>query len=540
MNVDLILHNARIYTVDSTRPWAEAVACSGGQIIAVGSNNEVIALAGPKTQLIDAQKQLVLPGLIDAHVHLLQYAVRRQQVNLFGMSDFDKVRRKVRRAVTKAQPGEWIQGWGWDENLWDVQPDRAWLDDIAPDNPVALARMDMHTWWVNTAAMIQAEITRNTPDPPDSHLERDAAGELTGLLREWNAIRLVQQYIPQPDEAHRLNWLRETIAEAHRLGLTGIHDQRVEQEGRQSLRVFQTLHRQGQLSLRVHMHLTADYLTEATILGLQAGLGDDRLWFGHIKTFADGTMGSRTALLLEPFEGEPDNLGITITPVETLHKLASQANQAGFPLSVHAIGDRAVREVMGVLSEHPPGDSIFTAGLPHRIEHVQLIHPDDLVALGQSNIFASVQPVHLLTDWPTADRVWGQRARYAYAFRSLLDHGTRLAFGSDAPVAPLNPMLGFYAAVVRQNEQGEPVGGWYPEERLSVVETIRGYTRGPALLAGKQHVQGSITPGKWADMIVLSRNIFEIPPEELAEVKVILTIFAGGVVYGADSDLRGF
>jgi predicted amidohydrolase YtcJ len=400
--------------------------------------------------------------------------------------------------------------------------------------------MDMHTWWINTAALVQAEITRNTPDPPDSRLERDAAGELTGLLREWNAIRLVQQYIPQPDDAHLLNWLREAIAEAHRLGLTGIHDQRVEQEGRQSLRLFQTLHRQGKLDLRVHMHLPADYLAEATTLGLQAGLGDDRLWFGHIKTFADGSMGSRTALMLEPFEGEPDNRGIAITPVETLNELASQANQAGFPLSVHAIGDRAVREVLGVLSEHPPGDSIFTAGLPHRIEHVQLIHPDDLSALGQSNIFASVQPVHLLTDWSTADRVWGQRARYVYAFRSLLDHGTRLAFGSDAPVAPLNPMLGFYAAIARQNEQGEPIGGWYPEERLTVAETIRGYTMGPALLAGKPHVQGSITPGKWADMIVLSRNIFEIPPEELADVKVVLTIFAGGVVYRSDSDLLDF
>ena len=239
MDTDLILHNAHIYTVDSTRPWAEAVACAGRQIIAIGSNDEVLALAGPKTQLIDVQAQLVLPGLIDAHVHFLQYAIRRHQINLFGVSDFDEVRRRVRQAVAEAKPGQWVQGWGWNENLWDIQPTRVWLDDIAPNTPVVLARTDMHTWWVNSTAMEQAGITPDTPDPPDSRLERDAAGELTGILREWNAIRLVQQHIPQPDEFTLQGWLREIMAEAHQLGLTGIHDQRVEREGDQSLRLFQ-------------------------------------------------------------------------------------------------------------------------------------------------------------------------------------------------------------------------------------------------------------------------------------------------------------
>lgn len=531
MNADLILHNARIYTVDPAQPWAEAVACQDGQIIAVGHNDEVMALAGSQTQVIDAQQHLVLPGLIDAHVHFRQYAIRRHQINLLGVKSFEEVLQRVRQAAFAAQPGQWLQGWGWDEHLWDVQPTRAWLDDIAPRNPVALARMDMHTWWVNSAALAQAGITADTPDPPESRLERDATGALTGLLREWNAIRLVEEHIPEPDETLLLDWLRETIDEAHQLGLTAIHDQRVEQEGKKSLRLFQALHRQGELTLRVHAHLAADYLTEAATLGLQAGFGDDRLWLGHVKTFADGTMGSRTALMLAPFEGEPDNLGLAITPVDELRELARQAHQAGFSLSVHAIGDRAVRDVATVLAECPPADSPFTTGLRHRIEHVQLIHPDDLPRLGQHNIFASVQPVHLLTDWPTADQVWGERARYTYAFRALLNHGAQLAFGSDAPVAPLNPLLGIYAAVTRKNEQGEPAQGWYPEECLTVAEAIRGYTIGPATLAGQQHRQGSITPGKWADMIVLSRNLFEIPPDALAEVSVKLTIFAGQVVY---------
>ncbi|MBN1995209.1 MAG: amidohydrolase [Anaerolineae bacterium] len=531
MNADLILHNAKIYTLDPIQPWAEAAACANGRVIAVGRNEEIKTLVGPKTKLVDAQRQLALPGLIDAHVHLLQYAIRRHQVNLFGVRDFAAVRRSIREAVAKVRPGQWIQGWGWDENLWGVQPTRHQLDDLAPHNPVALARMDMHTWWVNSAALAQAGISAHTPNPPDSQIEREATGEPTGLLREWNAIRLVERHILLLDEKVLEIWLREAIAAANQFGLTGIHDQRVEQEGEQSLRLFQALNRQGQLNLRVHHHLAADYLAEAATLGLQAGLGNDRLWLGHVKTFADGTMGSRTALMLEPFEGERDNWGITVTSAERLKQLARQANQIGFPLSVHAIGDRAVREVISILDENPPGDSNCTPGLPHRIEHVQLIHPADLPRLGRSNIFASVQPVHLLTDWPTADRVWGQRARYTYAFRSLLDHGVRLAFGSDAPVAPLNPMPGIYAAVTRQDEQGQPAQGWYPEERLTVAEAIHGYTIGPAMLAGKQAVQGSISPGKWADMIVLSRNIFEIPPHELAEATVKLTIFAGQVVY---------
>ncbi|MBN1218270.1 MAG: amidohydrolase [Anaerolineae bacterium] len=534
MKAELILHNAKIYTLDPTRPWAEAVACANGRIIAVGRNEEIKALARLKTKLVDAQQQLVLPGLIDAHVHLLQYAIRRHQVNLFGVSDVDGVREKVRQAVAGASPGQWIQGWGWDERLWASPPHRHQLDDIAPHNPVVLARMDMHTWWVNSAALAQAGISAHTPNPPDSYIERDATGEPTGLLREWNAIRLVEQYIVLPDGEMLEIWLREAVAAANRFGLTGIHDQRVEQEGELSLQLFQALNRQGQLNLRVHHHLAANYLAQAMTLGLQAGFGDDRLWLGHVKTFADGTMGSRTALMLEPFEGEKNNRGIAVTSVERLRQLARQANQIGFPLSVHAIGDRAVREVISILGENPPENSNFTSGLPHRIEHVQLIHPDDLPRLGRANIFASVQPVHLLTDWPTADRVWGQRTRYTYAFRSLLEHGTQLAFGSDAPVAPLNPMLGIYAAVTRQDEQGQPAKGWYPEERLTVAEAIYGYTLGPAKLAGKQHRQGSISSGKWADMIVLSRNILEIPPNELAEVAVKLTIFDGRVVYQAE------
>jgi hypothetical protein len=555
MKADLILRNARIYTVDPTRPWAEAVACARGRIVAVGRNDEVMDLAGPDTRIIDAGGRLVLPGLTDAHVHFLQYAIRRHEVSLFGVGDFDEVRRRVRQAVDDAGSGKWVQGWGWDENLWEAEPDRVYLDDIAPHTPVALARMDMHTWWVNSAALRRAGITRQTADPPESRIERDATGEPTGILREWNAIRLVQQHIPDPDADTLQEWLRDAMAEAHQLGLTAIHDQRVKSEGRMTFRLFQALRRRDQLNLRVQMNIAAEYLPEAATLGLQPGFGDDRLWIGHVKAFADGSMGSQTALMLEPFEGDPHNRGVAVTPADELWELAVRAEEAGFSLSVHAIGDLAVRNVLDVLSEFQPDEpssvppnepdgryekgasarsnvSGVSSPLPHRIEHVQVVHPDDLARLNRHSIVASMQPVHLLTDWPTADRVWGRRARYAYAFRSLLDHGTYLAFGSDAPVAPLNPMLGIYAAVARQDEQGEPEAGWYPQERISVAEAILGYTMGPAYVAGKQHVQGSITPGKWADIIVLSRNIFDIPPAEIAETEVEMTIFDGKVYAG--------
>lgn len=532
MHADLILYNARVYTVDAHRPWAQAVACAGGRIVAVGGDDEVRDLAGPDTRRIDCGGRAVLPGLIDAHVHLLDYAVKQQQVNLFGVRDVDEVRRRVRDGVAAAGPGKWVRGWGWDENPWDVQPTRALLDEVAPDTPVALTRVDMHTLWVNGAALRRAGVTAETPDPAEGRIDRDADREPTGILREWDAMALITAYVPDPDEADLLDWLRATIAEAHALGLTGIHDQRIEGEGPQSFRLLQALHRRGNLTLRVHANVAAAHLSHAAALGLQPGFGDERLWIGHVKAFADGSMGSRTALMLEPYEGEPDNRGVAVTPASELWDLAVRADEAGFPLSVHAIGDRAIRTVVDVLSEFGPKEAVTGGALPQRIEHVQILHPEDLPRLARHDIVASMQPVHLIGEWETSDRAWGQhRTRYAYALRSLLDAGTQVAFGSDAPVAPLDPMLGIYAAVTRQDPEGRPADGWHPQERISVHEAVRGYTLGPAALAGREHLQGAIAPGKWADMIVLSDNIFAIAPASIKETQVDLTVVDGEVVY---------
>jgi predicted amidohydrolase YtcJ len=378
MKADMILHNAKIYTVDPQQPWAEAAAIANGRFLAVGSNQDILQLAGPGTKLVDGNGRLALPGLTDAHVHFLQVAIRKQQISLFGLADFAEVERAVATAVATTPAPQWVIGWGWDENLWGFSPTAAHLDAIAPDRPIVLARMDMHTWWVNSAALRLAGIDAQTPDPPESKIERDENGRPTGLLREWNAIELVERHIPDPDEATLEIWLREAIGDAHRLGLTGIHDLRVEREGRQSFHLWQKLRRQGELKLRVHMNLAADFLREADTLGLQPGFGDDRLWIGHAKAFADGTMGSRTASMLEPFVGEPDNNGVIVTSAEELWEMTSLAAQGGFPMSVHAIGDRAVREVLDVLGERQTLDGPGGLLLPHRIEHVQVIHPDDI------------------------------------------------------------------------------------------------------------------------------------------------------------------
>ncbi len=527
MKPNLILYNAKIYTADSARLWVEAIACQDGRIVALGRSADLLELATPQTRRIDGQGKLVLPGLIDSHIHFLQYAIRRHQVNLFGVRDFAEVRRRVEVAVQQAAPGQWVQGWGWDENLWEVSPTAAHLDDLAPNTPVVLARMDMHTWWVNSAAMRQANLTAETPTPPESRIERDASGQPTGIFREWNAIALIEKHLPPPPQNLLKQWMQEAMAEANQLGLTGIHDQRVEWEGQQSWQLWQALRREEALTLRVHAHVAADYLPQLTELGLQAGLGDEQLWLGHAKTFVDGTLGSRTALMLEPFEGEPNNFGVVVTTVDELTEIAAQAQTAGFPLSIHAIGDKAVRQVIDVLSQYPPQFDI----MPHRIEHVQVIHPDDLPRLAQHNLVASVQPVHLMTDWATADACWGKRARYTYAFRSLADNQARLSFGSDAPVAPVNPMLGLYAAVTRQDSLGQPPKGWYMAEWLTITEAIQGYTTAPAYVAGKSDRQGTLTVGKWADFIMTSHNIFAIPAPEIAQVEVELTVFDGRVVH---------
>ena len=351
---DLLLQNGTVYPVEPAHIRAQAVAVKDGRILAVGDDSELEPLIGSKTRVIDLKGRLVVPGLTDSHVHFLVYALRRHQVVLDGVDDWEEVRRRIRAGVERTAPGEWVLGWGWNQNLWGdgTFPSKADLDDIAPYNPVVLTRTDFHTLWVNTLALERAGITAQTPDVPESRIDRDpATGEPSGILREWGAMRLIEDVIPIPSDSATDTALRETIAEAHQLGLTGVHDMRVKTEKLNALRAFQRLYHRGELTLRVSCALPVDRLDETIAMGLDSGPGDATLRVGGIKVFTDGSMGPGTAWMLEPYADDPNNRGLAITSEDQLRDIALHADQAGLSLIIHAIGDCAVREVLDVLAE---------------------------------------------------------------------------------------------------------------------------------------------------------------------------------------------
>jgi predicted amidohydrolase YtcJ len=399
---------------------------------------------------------------------------------------------------------------------------------VAPHNPVFLTHKSGHAAWVNSRALDLAGIDASTPDPPGGRLVRDASGAPTGILLE-DTVHLVSQHVPEPAPDEVLAALRAAFERAWRLGLTGIHDC----DTRDAFVAFQRLHQASELGLRVHKHVPSELLDEAIGVGLRSGLGDDWLRVGHVKIFADGALGPRTAWMLEPFEGQPDNYGIPIHEPEALQALVRRAVENGFACAVHAIGDRANRAVLDALERVASGGE----RLPHRIEHVQVLHADDVPRLAQLGVVASMQPVHATQDADMADRYWGQRAALSYAWKSLLERGTTLAFGSDSPVEDLSPFVGLYAAVTRRQPplssplEGGTEGGWYPEQRLTVDEAVRAYTLGAAHAAGAAERLGSLSPGKLADLVVLDRDIFEVEHEEILETRSLGTMIGGRWVY---------
>jgi predicted amidohydrolase YtcJ len=362
-------------------------------------------------------------------------------------------------------------------------------------------------------------------------IDRDEAGQPTGILREL-AINLVRQVMPAASDEETVAAMRQAMGNIHKLGLTGVHDFRIMggADGPPALRAWQRLRSEGKLDLRAWVMLPGELLDEAVTLGLQTGFGDEFLRIGGVKFFSDGAAGPRTAWMLEPFEDA--GVGMPLTPMEELTRGISKAHRAGISSAIHAIGDRAVRELLDVYTEVlGETEERFLPKIPHRIEHVQHSHPDDLKRLGPLGLVASVQPVHLADDMGMVDRACGRRARWAYAFRDLLDAGTVLALGSDCPVASPNPFWGIHAAVTRQRRDGTPRDGWYPSQRLSVAEAVWGYTMGCALASGQQNIQGSLTPGKLADLVVLDRDLFSIHPEQILDTQVIMTVFDGRIVY---------
>jgi len=529
---DLILFNGQISTQDPALPQATALAIQHNRIWAVGTDADILALARPHTQTIRLNGRRVLPGLTDAHFHFYDWAMLRQQVILTETTSLAKVQQKVEQAVAEAKPGQWILGQGWNQDRWAVPqlPNRSNLDTVAPDNPVLLYRTDLHLVWANSKALELAGITAATPDPEMGIIERDEQGHPTGILREL-AINLARQAVPEPTPVDIDQAVTEAIAAAHQLGLTGIHDMRIMggEDGLPAFTVWQRLRAANRLKLRMWMMLPGEKLDEILALGLRTGLGDEYLRIGGIKLFADGALGPRTAWMLEPFADA--GTGLPLMPMGRIADIVTRAHQGGLSAVIHAIGDRAIRELLDVFAEMLPQQTGSPPLAPHRIEHVQHSHPDDLKRLGNLGLAASVQPIHATDDMAVIDRVCGERGQWAYAFRDVLNAGAPLALGSDCPVASPNPFWGIHAAVTRQRPDGTPSGGWHPAQRLSVAEAVWGYTVGAAQASGQTASQGSLTPGKLADVIVLDRDIFAIPAADIRDTRVQLTIFDGEIVY---------
>ena len=525
----LVLFNGNIYTQFEPLGKVSALAIHGGKIFAAGSTADLLPLATSASEKVDLAGQTVWPGLIDAHLHLEHYARALQMVDCETASKAECLARVAEKA--RALPkGAWILGHGWNQNLWaEGFGSAADLDAISAEHPIYLTAKSLHAAWANTTALRIAGVQEDSPDPEGGAFQRDAKGRLTGILLE-SAMEVVGSARPALASAELARLLELALPSLWRAGLTGVHDF----DQRTCFIALQELRQAGKLKLRVNKSIPVELLGSAAEIGLRSGFGDDLLWIGGTKLFADGALGPQTAAMLKPYE-HSDATGTLLLDREQVFETGQQAAAAGLGLAVHAIGDRANHEVLAGLEQlrayerenHLPARR-------HRIEHVQLLHPQDYQTLARLDVIASVQPIHATSDMEIADRHWGSRSEGAYAFKTLLNNGTRLAFGSDAPVEIPNPFLGLHAAVTRRRPDGTPdEAGWYPGQRLTLAEALSAYTDGAAFAAGKESVQGRLLPGYLADLVLLEVDPFTLPPQELHAVQPRATMVAGEWVFQA-------
>ena len=528
-----LFEGGSIRTLDARIPRGAALAVQGERIVAVGGRSE-LREAFPGFARVGLEGRTVLPAFTDSHIHFAAVGLALRRVNLRSCRSLRDAVDLVAAACRRARPGEWILGGRWDKNLWAEGrfPRRDDLDPVTGAHPVALQSKDGHTTWVNSAALAAAEIGPVTPDPAGGRIVRDpSTGEPTGLLAE-RAADPVMALADDPSPELLEEAIVDAGAAAHRAGIAGVHHM----EGGKVLTALQRLRARGALPVRVCMMIPEDGLEAAIKLGIRSGFGDAWLRLGGVKIFADGALGSQTASMLEPYQGDPENTGIVVRTPEQLVALVRRAAAAGIAAAVHAIGDRAVRSVLDAIeaaeAELPPQ---ARRTLRHRIEHAQLLHPADLPRMAALGVIASMQPIHCTQDRDIAERYWGTRSRYGYAWRSLRQHGIALAFGSDAPVETLDVLAGLYAAVTRKRQEEPGRAPWYPEEALTIEEAACAYTVGGAYAAGEEAIKGRLAPGRLADFVVLSADPLAIPPEELPQVAVVMTVVGGAVRYSSSS-----
>lgn len=524
---EMMIVDARVWTDGRLLADVDALAVAEGRILAVGRSAALATLAGPATVMLDARGGTVTPALTDAHIHLVAWARSRGALELFDCDSRAAALARVAEHLA-AHPGTGtLVGRGWDANRWTEAPDRAALDRVTGDRPVLLHSKDFHSLWVNRAALARAGVTRATPDPAGGRLERDAVGDPNGVVRE-HAVRLFAALAPAEDDAADLARVRDAVGALHAEGITAVHDF----EAASEQRVLRALTRGGGPRVRVLMHLHHGGLDHALALGLASGTGDDLFRIGAIKLFADGALGSQTAALLEPYQGSTDR-GLELIPPAELAALVGRAAAGGLATAIHAIGDRAVRSALDAFAA--AGGALRGTALAPRIEHVQLLDPADLPRFAALGVAASMQPLHCPSDIDNARRHWGARVERSYPWRSLLEGGARLAFGSDAPVEPPSTAAGLHSAVTRQRADGTPAGGFTPAQRLTLDQALTAYTEGPARLAGAWPRLGRIAPGAIADLAVWSADLHRLPPAALASARVMATVMDGAIVYRRDA-----
>ena len=528
MSAEMILTNARIHTIDPNQPTATALAIREGKILAVGSDEEIKPLLASDGTAIDMGGRCVIPGLVDSHVHFRWFAIALQEVNLDGTGSVEEALARI-EANAKTNANAWVHGRGWEQNAWSnpVFPTAAQLDAIVPDRPALLRHRSGHAAWANSMAMQVCGISAETPDPSGGTIQRDAGGNATGIFLE-TAIDLIADHLPAHTEAELVPIFKAAQQYCWEAGLTGIHDF----DGPQCFKTLQTLHNSGDLGLRFVKNIPNGMIDHAIAVGMRSGFGNDWIRIGSIKMFADGALGPGTALMIEPYEDEPDNRGMSVLDKEEMMQIAHLAYANNLSLTTHAIGDRAVHDVLDVYESVGKSADYPKPYLRPRIEHVQIIHPDDKPRLAALDVIASMQPIHATSDMHTADKKLGDRGQHSYAIRTMLESGATVVFGSDAPIEPIDPLLGIHAAVTRQRPDGTPgPDGWYPEQRFSMDEAIHAFTMGAAITAGQQATQGSITPGKLADLTVWEEDLWEMPPSDLLNAKVAATMVDGHFKY---------
>ena len=532
---DLIITNAKVWTVDKANPNAQAVAAIGDRIVAVGSNADVEAWRGGNTQVLDAGGKLLLPGFNDSHVHFIDGGMQLDAVQLNDVTSPQEFTRRIAEKAGKTAKGEWMTGGDWDETKWTPAqlPTRELIDPVTGDAPVFLSRYDGHMALANTAALRLAGVTSKTPDPPGGVVVRDAKGNPTGALKDA-AMDYVNKVIPPPSHEQRMHAARRALAHAAALGVTSVQHMNPDYA---DIAVYAELLQRGELTSRIYAAPLIPQVDDQVKIGIRHGFGGPFLRIGALKAYADGSLGSRTAYFFAPFDDQANDHGILsdeMLPLSLMRDRMMKADAAGLQLCTHAIGDQGISIILDFYEEitkaHGEADRRF------RIEHAQHMAAKDFDRFARLHVIASMQPYHAIDDGRWAEgRIGHDRASRTYAFRTFLDHGVRLALGTDWSVAPLNPMLGLYAAVTRATLDGKNPGGWFPEQKLTVAEAVEAYTMGSAYAEFQDKDKGSITPGKLADMVLLSDDLFSIPPERMREVKVLRTFVGGRLTFDASN-----